>query len=254
MPATKDGVDIYYRRDPQMDARSYSDRIKRSGVSLRNGDQAPVTTIRVKGKNIEFQIGGGGYGTAGDDTGSVTAQTVPKTRRETDLEKDIKNETDRRRREDMQRDLDRLRSSREREQQRRNNDAMVLQEEKRREIRQRALGAGSRFNIWYPEGYLRESVPTPQDLLATLRDYLDFGAAPAPSGAPSISNSSPIRIDLRRGMSPEQVKGILGVPLQYRPGKQGDLDVMTEMWEYPDMTVEVDYVSSLLVKYRVTSR
>jgi len=65
LPATNEGVDIQYRGEPPLDFRSYLQRLNRFGVSLRNGDSVMVTAVSVKGKNIEFQLGGGGYTRAG---------------------------------------------------------------------------------------------------------------------------------------------------------------------------------------------
>ena len=68
MPANKDGVDVYPGRQPDINYSDYSQRLKRYGISLHSGDSAPVTKIKVKDKSVEFQLGGGGYGTAGDET------------------------------------------------------------------------------------------------------------------------------------------------------------------------------------------
>ena len=69
MPATQLGVDLYPDQQPSVDFRAYSARVREFGVALRPGDRIMITTVRVKKKNIEFQLGGGGYGVFGDDTG-----------------------------------------------------------------------------------------------------------------------------------------------------------------------------------------
>lgn len=51
-----------------MDMKSYASRMKESGTSLRNGDSVLISKVKVKDKSIELQLGGGGYGTFGDDT------------------------------------------------------------------------------------------------------------------------------------------------------------------------------------------
>src|SRR5678810_873185 len=38
------------------------------GIAINYGDSSRVTLVKVKGSIIEFQIGGGGFGTFGDDT------------------------------------------------------------------------------------------------------------------------------------------------------------------------------------------
>src|SRR5215210_3107327 len=48
-----------------------------------------ITRIKLKDKLIEFQLGGGGYGTAGDDTDtSAYVASVPKSIREKTLERE----------------------------------------------------------------------------------------------------------------------------------------------------------------------
>jgi len=71
MPATQYGIDLVPGREPAVDFKAYSQRVKQYGIALRAGDRVMVTTIRIKKKNIEFQLGGGGYGTFGDDSGYV---------------------------------------------------------------------------------------------------------------------------------------------------------------------------------------
>ena len=71
MPATKDGVDIYPFAERPLDLKRYASRIKASGAALKKGDSVMVTLVKVNRKNIELQLGGGGFGTFGDDSGSV---------------------------------------------------------------------------------------------------------------------------------------------------------------------------------------
>ncbi len=174
MPASHEGIDCHYGKNPPLDFKSYSTRLRRFGASLRNGDEVMITGIKVKNKNIEFQLGGGGYGVFGDDSGYVSARSVPKSNREKDLEKDIERERDPDRRDRMKRELSRLRDRREREQREERDEAERLTEIKQSEIARKRLDAGSRFNIWYPEGYLKESIPSPQDVMAVLSEWIDF--------------------------------------------------------------------------------
>src|SRR5689334_21984587 len=159
MPASQKGVDVYPGREPAVDFKSYSDRIRTFGVALREGDRVLVTAVRVKKKNIEFQLAGGGYGVWGDDSGYVYVPTVYKSDREKDLEKRIKNEDNPDRRRRMQRELDDLRRERERE----NRDAEAqkrdLEAQKSSEIAQKRLGAGSRFNVWFDDERLENWAP-----------------------------------------------------------------------------------------------
>jgi hypothetical protein len=47
-------------------------------------------------------------------------------------------------------------------------------EAKRDRIREKALDAGSRFNIRYPKETLQQSIPNPEAIKQVLRDLVDF--------------------------------------------------------------------------------
>ena len=96
MPASHAGVDLYLQREPEIEFGEYARRLKAYGVSLRKEDRVMITTVKVNKKNIEIHLGGGGYGTWGDDSGYVSPTYVGKSKRESDLEKERRNTTDRR--------------------------------------------------------------------------------------------------------------------------------------------------------------
>jgi hypothetical protein len=261
MPATKDGVDIRVRSAPPLDFKVYSQRIKNHGVSLRQGDSVAVTMVRLKGKNIEFQLGGGGYGVLGDDSGTVSLPAVPKSRREIDLEKDIKRETDSRRRDDMKRELSRLEERRRREDSARRAEEVRLTEIKKREIYEKAMRAGSRFNIWYPNNYLKEAVPMPQDVINALSEYVDFGAggyqqqAPPPPMQPQYQQPAPAAgSGLKRGMTVDQVRDIYGAPTGSRDSVEGQLQVHSERFMTANDVIDVDFVEGVVIRYRISPR
>src|SRR5262249_15033712 len=119
LPATKEGVDVYPERSQPLDFSDYARRIKQYGIALEEGDRAMITKIRIKERHIEFQLGGGGYGTFGDETSpSVDVGSVGKSKREKQLEDDIKQETNEARRKKMKEELDDLRRDRQREERR----------------------------------------------------------------------------------------------------------------------------------------
>src|SRR5690349_7253797 len=67
MPATSQGVDVYPQDAAPLDVRELAERLKANGTALRIGQQAMITKVVVKkNSHIEFQLGGGGYGTFGD--------------------------------------------------------------------------------------------------------------------------------------------------------------------------------------------
>ena len=115
MPGTQKGVEIYPDRTPTLDSKSYGDRMKDFGVSLRQGDTTMVTKVKVNKDNVEFQLGGGGFGTARDNADtSVHFTPAEKSDREKELERQLSNETDPDRRRSLQRELDYVRRDRER--------------------------------------------------------------------------------------------------------------------------------------------
>ena len=68
MPGTSDGVDLRADAPRPLDYARYGQRLKIYGPALRAGDTTTVTLVKVKKDSIEFQLGGGGFGTFGDDT------------------------------------------------------------------------------------------------------------------------------------------------------------------------------------------
>src|SRR5271163_4457561 len=107
-----------------------------------------VTKVKVNKDNVEFQLGGGGYGTAGDNTDtSVHFTPADKSEREKELETQLNNETDPDRRRSLQRELDYVRSERER---RDRIDRARAEDDAARRTQQIAIKrqqGGSRFNI-----------------------------------------------------------------------------------------------------------
>jgi hypothetical protein len=265
MPATQRGVDLYPDRQPSVDFREYSARVREFGVALRPGDRIMVTTVRVKKKNIEFQLGGGGYGVFGDDSGSVYVPDESKSRREKDLEKWIKDERDPERRRRMQRELDDLRRDRERENRRRDAEERDLTARKQSEIASKRLDAGSRFNLWFDEYRLASRVPTPRDMRLMLAQFVDFEEGPVarpdlrtdarPLAPPPPPRGDLSRVsELRRGMSMNDVHDMLGDPNRNKAGKQGELTTITEWYDDGDRVTEVVYVGNVIVRFSTASK
>jgi hypothetical protein len=266
MPATHLGVDLYPDQQPSVDFRLYSARVREFGVALRPGDRIMITTVRVKKKNIEFQLGGGGYGVFGDDTGSVYVPDESKSRREKDLEKWIPDERDPERRRRMQRELDDLRHDRERENRRHEAEARDLTARKQSEIASKRLDAGSRFNLWFDEFRLASRLPTPREMRLMLGQFLDFTDGPGgrderrdtnflPPPPPTMLRGDLSRVtELRRGMSMDDVHGLLGDPNRNKAGKQGELSTITEWYEDGDRVTEVVYVGNVIVRFSTSSK
>jgi hypothetical protein len=263
MPATQRGVDLYPDRQPSVDFREYSARVREFGVALKPGDRIMITTVRVKKKNIEFQLGGGGYGVFGDDSGYVYVPEESKSRREKDLEKWIKDERDYERRRRMQRELDELRRDRERENRRARSESRELTAQKESEIASKRLDAGSRFNLWFEEYRLASRVPTPREMRLMLSQFVDFedgpttrremtpglGPRPLPPPPPPPRGDLARVSELRRGMSMDEVHDMLGDPTRNKAGKQGELTTVTEWYDDGDRVTEVVYVGNVIVRF-----
>ena len=173
MPATSDGVNVHVDSRRGLDVNEYRNNLRRYGVAIREGESAMVTLVKVKSDLIEFQLGGGGYGTFFDDTDtSADIPYIGKSDRERSLERRIKDETDRNRRRQLERELARLRDRRERENHRIRIERERISEYKQERLAFRRLQAGSRFNIRF-----RDRVPydlRAEDITDALAEYLDF--------------------------------------------------------------------------------
>lgn len=174
MPASKDGITIYPEKFQHLNFNDYSKRLKQFGIAVREGDRIMITKIKVKDKLIEFQLGGGGYGTFGDETSSsVYVPTISKSNREKDLEKRLKDETDERQKRRIRNEIDNLRRDREEEDRRNRAQAAVAEEIAKARIQDKRTQGGSRFNIKY-DRKLTSSDLTPEAIVNALRDYVFF--------------------------------------------------------------------------------
>ena len=199
---------------------------------------------------------------------------VGKSKRESDLEKERKRTTDPSRLRSIDRELGYLREAREREERQNKRDAEALTAIKQREIADKRLSGGSRFNIWYADKRLERWAPTPEELMLSLAKYLDFGdnngdgipglsrgtagnrltdARPVPAAGRTRDIES-ASTALRRGMSTDQVHDLLGSPTRRRSSKQGDLTSVIETWETTDSVTEVTFVGGVVVKFTSSSK
>jgi hypothetical protein len=257
MPATQQGIDVFPDARRPMDLTQYSARLKSFGVAVHNGDAVMVTMVRVKDKVIEFQLAGGGYGTFGDDTStSVYVPTVPKTQREKDLEKQVKQETNPDRKRRLQRELDDLRSEREREDARNRARSASASEVKRERIATDRLHSGSRFNLRYQDG-----VPpglAPDGVMRALEEYVDFSSLtnrPVRQGRPIPREPvAPPATDIRKGMTMADVESALGRPDKTTPRTEGTLRVVVATYTRGDQVVTAEFVEGVLIKYSISSK
>jgi hypothetical protein len=252
MPGTADGVDVHADAKRAIDYDKYKDHLKRYGAAIRSGDTVVVTLVKVKKDLIEFQLGGGGFGTFGDDTStSANIPLIEKSSREKELEKRIKDEDDRDQRRRLERELDDLRDRRERENRRIVAERERIQEQKRQRLADERLRGGSRFNLRYDD-----RVPSgmrPEDVVAALAEYVNFGGSPAPRGGVAASPSGDLTM-LRKGLSRADAERLFGAPSSSSERREGGLLVTTLVFNAGDQRATVDFVDDVLIRYTIMSR
>lgn len=259
LPASHRGVDLHVQREPEMEFSEYARRLKQYGVALRKEDRVMITAVKVNKKNIEVHLGGGGYGTWGDDSGSVSLPGVYKSDSEKDLEKERKRTTDASRLREIDRELSYLRRDREREERERQREQQALTAIKQQEVAVRRLDGGSRFNIWYADKRLEQWAPTPEELMLTLSRYVAFDDGDGPRRTDTRTggrntDAGAAAASLRRGMSTDEVHELIGQPTRRRESRQGDLETTVETWETTESVTEVTFVGGVVVKFSSSSR
>jgi hypothetical protein len=256
MPGTEYGVDIYPMADPPLDYPRYADRLKDYGTAIRSGESVMITKIKVKSKLIEFQLGGGGYGTSGDETSSnVGVSSAPKTKRERNLEAELKRETDPNKQRDMKEEIDKLRAEREREDARNRASVADAQEQKKQNIHQRQLEGGSRFNLRYREG-VPASALSPEAVQRALAEYISFEGSPAgptPLQPAGSENAHPRMGFPRKGMLVAEADDLLGTPQKTSERMEGRLKVVTRVYSASAGLITAEFVEGVLIRYTATS-
>jgi hypothetical protein len=265
MPGTQKGVDIYPGRPQPLDAKSYGDRLKEFGVSLQNGMTTMVTKVKVNKDSVEFQLGGGGYGTAGENTDtSIHFTPADKTDREKDLERQLNSETNPERRRSLQRELDDLRADRARRdaynRARAEDDAAM----RTQQIAIKRQQGGSRFNIRMDARKMGDSL-TPQVVMDALAQYVSFAGDVAGAAAgvrPAAAQGLVVRGPdadpnqtqaLRKGMTREQVEAVYGKAVETNDRSENGLNVTTCVYKAKDLRVQADYVNDVLVQFLMSS-
>jgi len=252
MPGSSEGVDVYPGLTPPIDFPKHASRLKRNGTALRRGEEVLVTKIRLKSDLIEFQLGGGGYGTFGDDTSPyVSAETAPKTEREKNLERDIPRTTDPVQLRKLREELDALKKARQRADARNRAEAAQAQQIKEANIRQRRLEGGSRFNLRYKPEVPPDAV-TPEAMMQALAAYVDFSLISAAGAEPATPGGSG-NGELRKGLTVTEVDALFGRPDAISDRKEGALTVSTSTYRTRDRRITAEFVEGVLIRFTITS-
>jgi hypothetical protein len=259
MPGTDDGIDIFPGGQRPIDYPKVASRLKQYGTAIRAGQSIMVTKVKVKSKYIEVQLGGGGFGTFGDDAGtSASVGSAGKTKREESLEKAIKSESDPARRKAMRDELDDLRKAREAEDRRNSASLAAAAEAKKANVRQRRLEGGSRFNVRF-ENSVPASALTPDGLRAALARFVDFPGQSAPGGSTALTNQdrpaagSAAKGDLRKGLLVQEVEAMLGPASRAEERAEGSLKVSIRTYDQDQRRITAEFVEGVLVRYTIGS-
>ena len=259
MPGTSDGVTVKPQSGSPVDFPAVARAIKANGIGVHRGESMMVTKVLVKDHHIEFQLGGGGFGTFTDLMSMASTSSLPyayKSQRQKDLENQLTytyNSSDRQRIKDEINDLQRDRA--------RDNAVAAsvnVQAQQTAKMNERLARAqsGSRFNITYNDG-IPPGALTPAGLMEALSPYVDFGAggatvaaASAPAAAPPGSIGA-----LRKGLTVIQVEQILGPAAKVSQRTEGSMEVSVREYSTADgQQVSTKFVGGVLVDYTITPR
>jgi hypothetical protein len=264
MPATQKGINYYPLRGDKIDYDENSDRVAEFGVSIPADETATITAINVKGKHIEFQLDGGGYGTFGDFEPSRPNVPYPsKSRREEELEQELRDETDVNEKRRIERRLDDLRDARERDYRRDRERAEDQYDRDVERVADARLRKGSRINVRFDS-----SVPTQAQTTGGLQAMLgelirftneveatvQYGDGGMRGDAPTAKDGGPWRSPLSKGMSQYDVNERLGSPVGCVDDASGTLTAVTCTYDLGDATAEIIFVSNALVRWTIASR
>ena len=268
MPATQRGVDVYPLDPMPVNFREVADRLKDNSTALKIGQQVMVTKVVVKSNShIEFQLGGGGYGTFGDNTStSVSTASQGETKAEKALRDSIKHAPGPTKRKQFEKELASLRGERERENARAEAEAKQAQSVMEANLRAKRAESGSRFNVRYRNGIPSDAL-TPDGLRRALAEYVDFGSAggavssggggaSGPGGqafAPSGGGSSkPANGQIRKGLLLEDVESILGPAATASETKEGSLLVLKRTYRKDGQKISASFVNGVLIDFSIT--
>ena len=263
MPGTEEGIDVWPGTSQPVDFPRVAKRLKQYGTAIRRGQEMLVTKIRVKKDLIEFQLGGGGYGTFGDETGSyVSTASADQSAREKNLEKELPAISDPAAKRKAQEELDGLRKDRARADAANRAAVAQAQQMKDANVRQRRSEGGSRFNLRFKPVVPDEAV-TPDGVMRALAEYVDFSLVfAAKTERPGLhgegTRPSPVGADpatgLRKGLLAEDVDGLLGRPESIVTRSEGTLKVSSSVYLTKDRRIEVEFVEGVVIRFTVSSR
>jgi len=278
MPATSKGIDVYPQESMPVNWREMAERMKQYGTAIKPGQQYMITKVVVKkDSHIEFQLGGGGYGTFGDymnSSSSVSATEEGESAEERQLKEQIKQAQGPTRRKQLEKELANKRSERERENSKAKAEAAQANEAREANLRTKRAESGSRFNIRYKQGIPPYAL-TPQGVAEALAPYAEIagmpvaasGASGAPgwAGAPVPANalapagrsaatagSAAAVASLKKGLSIADVEALLGPASSANEVTEGTMTVMKRTYSVDGKKVSTSFVGGVLIDFSIT--
>jgi len=247
LPASKPGIDVFPDSASTFNYADYSRRLKEFGVAIRRNQSAPVTSVKVRDKSIELQLGGSAA-PEGTDNSPAASVAVEKSPRERILERDVERETDPERQAGMQQELDTLRKQRQKEDAR--LKAALAQLSTGSDDGSRFASLGSRINLVFPGGVPARAL-NPDYVRSALKSWIDFvpveRSSPPP---PPISEDSSAPAGLHKGMTEAELQRLFGDPAKREASTEGDLHVEVLTFKRDGSTVEATMVEGVLVRFR----
>jgi hypothetical protein len=263
MPGTSKGIDVFPQEPLPVDWREVAERIKEYGTSLGIGDRVMITKVVVKkNSHIEFQLGGGGWGTFFDSPGTSTVSTsdAGESKAERALKDSIKAAPGPTRRKQLEKELNNLRAERERENASARAQAEQANAAHEANLRAKRKEGGSRFNIRFRNGIPSDRL-TPEGVMASLAEYLDFGAAAGPGGATATPSAAPGSAAsgsalgrLRKGLTVREVEDLLGPADTASEEKEGSLTVVKRGYTSEGMKVAASFVNGVMIDFSIIPR
>jgi hypothetical protein len=267
MPGSSQGVEVRPNDELPLDFRKLAEETKRYGVGIHQGDRIMVTKVLIKGDHIEFQLGGGGFGTFADRARTMQAPAgtyESKSRYEKDLEDRVKwahgwertrlqNQLNQARRDRLRNNLDTASAN------------AQLRQQQQANIREERKGAGSRFNILYKNGFSADST-TPEGIMSALANYLEFQDGPGGGGSGSgqsagagwdsgqgqDAGSSGPPLALRKGMTVSQVEQMLGPAESVNRDSQAAVEIVARKYTTAEgQRVTAKFAGGVLVDFTV---
>ena len=258
MPGDASGVEVWPDSAPPVDYNKLGGNIGRYGVAIPRGSSAMITRARVRKKEIEIHLGGGGY--SGSTGGPYMSTTVRKSQQEKQLETELKVVTDPIRKREVRDQLRYEQDVRRREETRLKAEAeqaRILREAEERELR---LRAGSRFNIRWRDAVPGSAVSV-EAVLAALDGLmqLEGAAAPAtssiraPQPAPAAQQAAN-PMALRKGMSESDVTALFGAAAERREEAAAGLTVVSSRYNFEGGMLTAKFADGALVSWTMESR